>query len=149
PPGWRLVELDFRSCHPSIGFALSGDEQLAADLEHDVYQVVGDLFIPLVSASERRDAGKRLSVSMLFGLSPKGLKEFAREVLGRPPQDGTGEAVWTAWWARYPRLAAFRDQVQGLVREAQARACALEIESPSARISRFSPAEIAGKVDKG
>ena len=150
PPGWLLLEVDFRSCHAAIGVALSGDEQLAADVDADIHQVIGDrMFRSLRDAAGRRAAGKELNNAMLFGMSPAGLRMLTRNVLGRDPKDGTGERGWAAWWLRYPDLAAFRDEVRGLVRQAQVQRSGLEIEAPSGRVSKFRSAELAGKSFKG
>jgi hypothetical protein len=150
PPGWSLLELDFKACHAAIGMALSGDEQLARDLEDDVHQTIGDMVAPPnFSPPHRRALGKQLNNSMLFGMTSHGVRELARDTLGRDALDGTGEGVSGAWWARYPRLAAFRDRVRALVAQAQAEARGVEIVAPSGRRSRFSPAEVAGRVDKG
>ncbi|MBI2377992.1 MAG: hypothetical protein HYV07_28580 [Deltaproteobacteria bacterium] len=149
PPGWSLLELDFKSCHPAIGLALSGDEQLARDLSGDIHQVVGDAVAPQLAQPDRRTLGKRLNNAMLFGLSSYGVRDLALEVLGRPPLDGTVQSLWSAWWARYPRLAAFRDEVIALVRRAQVEGFALEVVAPSGRRSRFSRAEVRGEVAKG
>ncbi|MBI2378506.1 MAG: hypothetical protein HYV07_31195 [Deltaproteobacteria bacterium] len=149
PPGWSLLELDFKSCHPAIGLALSGDEQLERDLSGDIHQLIGDAVAPQRAQPDRRTLGKRLNNAMLFGLSSYGARDLSIEVLGRPPLDGTGQGLWSAWWARYPRLAAFRDEVIALVRTVQLEGFALEIVAPSGRRSRFSPAEVRGEVAKG
>lgn len=149
PDGWSLLELDFRTCHAAIGLALSGDEQLARDLDSDFHQVVGDLFVRLPTKAEQRDAGKRINNAMFFGLTPVGLATLATELLGRPPADGTGVAVWTAWWSRYPKLEAFRKFAQDQVTTAQIYGKPLVIVAPSARISRFAPSEVAGRLAKG
>ena len=148
PPGWSLLEVDFKSCHAAIGLALSGDPQLAADLDGDMHQVVGDMLVPDVEPTGRRTFGKQVNNSVLFGVTPVGLRRLAREVLGRDPGADKAAAAWEAWWSRYVGLAAFRAGVEALVRQAQAQGCALEIEAPSGRVSRFSAAEVAGKVTK-
>lgn len=149
PDGWSLLELDFRTCHAAIGLALSGDEQLARDLDSDFHQVVGELFVRLPTEAERRDAGKRINNAMLFGLTPVGLAELTKELLGRPPADGTGVAVWSAWWSRYPKLEAFRKYVEHQVTTAQIYRQPLVIVAPSGRISRFAPSEVQGGIAKG
>jgi hypothetical protein len=77
---------------------------------------------------------------MLFGAEPSTL----RRNHGLSARDA--ERAWSAWWTRYRRLAELRDHVHALVREAQAKRCALEIEAPSGRVSRFSAAEVAGAI---
>jgi hypothetical protein len=150
PTGWSLLELDYRACHAAIALALSGDEQLAADLERDIHQATGDRFVSDVDdPAKRRDIGKFLNNAMLFGISAQGLRQHALLLLGRLPRDGTGQGVLNAWWARYPRLAAFRDEVETLVRDAQLLRCALEIVAPSGSVSRFSAGEVAGVVGRG
>lgn len=86
---------------------------------------------------------------MLFGLTPVGLAELTKKLLGRPPADGTGVAVWSAWWSRYPKLEAFRKYIQDQVTTAQIYGKPLVIVAPSGRISRFAPSEVAGRVAKG
>ena len=150
PDGWSLIEFDFRSCHAAIGVALSGDEQLAADVDDDVHRVIGDRTLKGVDdAARRRAFGKHVNNAMLFGLSPRGLAALTHEHLGRDPKDGTGERAWSAWWSRYPQLAVFRDEVKALVSEAQASGSAIEIEAPSGRTSKFSAAEVRGRSFKG
>ncbi|MBI2375111.1 MAG: hypothetical protein HYV07_14030 [Deltaproteobacteria bacterium] len=107
------------------------------------------MLVPNLGIVERRALGKQLNNSMLFGLTPNGVRDLAVKVLGREPRDGTGHAVWSAWWARYAKLAAFRDKVFGLVRRAQYERCGLHIRSPSGRLSKYSPAEIQGRVGRG
>ena len=150
PEGWSLIEFDFRSCHAAIGVALSGDEQLAADVENDIHQIIGDIaFKSVDDASLRRTFGKKVNNAMFFGLSPAGLRRLIRDLLGRDPKDGTGERAWSAWWARYPQLAVFRDEVKALVSQAQLQRCSIEVEAPSRRLSKFSAAEAGGRSFKG
>lgn len=149
PAGWSLLELDFKTCHAAIGLALSGDEQLARDLDSDFHKVIGDQLVRLPTEAEQRDAGKRINNAMFFGLTPVGLAELTKELLGRPPADGTGVAVWNAWWSRYAKLAAFRKFVEDQVTTAQIYGKPLVIVAPSGRISRFAPSEVAGRVAKG
>lgn len=148
PGGWVMLELDFRACHPVIAFALSGDEQLGIDLVRDVHQVAGERFFAELPPAERRAAGKKLNNAMLFGLTSHGVRDLAREVLGREPRDRTGTAAWAAWWSCYPRLHALRERFESEVRRAQNAGFAIEIESPSRCISRFSRSEVAGRVEK-
>lgn len=151
PHGWTLLELDYKSCHAAIGHALSGDPTLGADLDADIHQVVGNY---LVSSTEldsaaRKAFGKRVNNAMLFGAGPATLERFTREGLGREPKAGAAEAVWRAWWGRYPRLAAFRDEVQRSVQTAQLNGVGLEIVPPSGRLSKFTAGEVQGRVSKG
>jgi hypothetical protein len=149
PTGSTLVELDFRSCHAAIGLALSGDDRLATNLDGDIHQIIGDEVARNAPKERRRDLGKALNLRMLFGATPMAVAELSAAMLGRPPRDETGETVWRAWWARYPRLGVFRDSVVALVREAQVGGLAIVIESPSGAESRFSRAEVMGRVGKG
>jgi hypothetical protein len=149
PPGSTLLELDFKSCHAAIGFALSGDAQLGADLDGDIHQVVGNLVLPQGDERQRRDFGKSLNNAMFFGQSPHGFGHLAKDYLGVIPPEDLCIKIWNGWWVRYPRLADFRDRVNGLVLQAQASRGAVEIEAPSGRTSRFSPAEVLGEVGAG
>jgi len=150
PAGWTLVEGDFASCHGAIGYALSGDVQLGADLALDFHQVTGDrLATEAVAAEKRRSLGKGVNISLLFGATPHRIREMVRTFLGELPNRAWAEGAWEQWWARYPQLAAFRDHVQALVRQAQAQNRALEVEAPSGRVSRFSASEVRGLVRKG
>jgi len=155
PTGWSLLELDFKSCHAAIGLALSGDPQLGADLAGDIHQLTGDrlpgdlLTGDAATSAGRRDIGKAINNAMLFGLTPDGLQRRVQEALGRDFGEGAGERIWHAWWARYQRLAAFRDKLRAVVEQAQHDEVPFEIASPSGRVSRFSPADIAGRVAKG
>ena len=150
PVGWSLLELDFKSCHAAIGVALSGDEQLANDVHADAHQVVGDAIVPqLGDAAARRHAGKALNNRMLFGGASTAVRELAVEVFGSDSAIADAERVWTWWWSRYPRLAAFRDELREQVIDAQNAGDGLTIEAPSGRLSKFTPGEVAGRVVKG
>ena len=151
PPGWVLLEIDYKSCHAAIGHALSGDPTLGADLDGDIHQLVGNYLVSPteLDSAARKAFGKRVNNAMLFGAGPGTLERFTREGLGREPKAGAAEAVWRAWWARYPRLAAFRDEVQRSVQTAQLNDVALEIVPPSGRLSKFTAGEVQGRVSKG
>lgn len=150
PPGWVLLEVDFRSCHPAIGLAVSGDPQLQRDLAGDIHQLIGDMLAArLDEPAARREFGKFVNNAMLFGLTPVGLGERARRALSPPPAHDLVVRVWNAWWDRYPQLRAFRDQLNESVRFANSLKEALEVIAPSGRVSRFSPAELGGRVTKG
>ena len=149
PAGWTLMELDFRSCHAAIGLALTGDEQLATDVDADVHQVIGDLaFSGEPDPAARRSYGKELNNKMSFWFTIVGLAGLTEDLLGRPPADGTGEKAWRAWWGRYPSLEALRDEVQALVQKAQALGQHLEIVAPSGCVSKFDRRELMGRSFK-
>ena len=150
PPGWSLIELDFRSCHAAIGVALTGDEQLAADVDADVHQVIGDLaFGSEPDAKVRRAYGKELNNSMFYGRTVHGLARLTEDLLRRPPKDRTGERAWNAWWSRYIDLAAFKNEIENLVKNAQTLGQHLEIVAPSGRVLKFSHQELMGRSFKG
>lgn len=50
---------------------------------------------------------------------------------------------------RFPKLLTFRDHVRALVTAAQLQNVAMEVIAPSGRRSRFSAAELRGRVGKG
>lgn len=148
PEGWTLIELDYRSCHASLGVALSGDAQLAADVasEPGIHALSGELYWQALPGAERKAAGKRLNLEMLFGLSTNGLAATARDLLKREPRDP--KRVWDLWWSRYPALAGLRDAVQRMVEQAQFDSSAIEIVAPSGKVSRWSPSEVRGLVHR-
>ena len=149
PPGWSLLVGDYQTCHGWLAHALTEDDALARDLASDIHQVVGDVLEPRVPAHVRRQYGKALNNSMLFGLSPVGLRKLHREFHHVDPGAAWAEQGHAWWWGRYPQLATFRDQVQALVLQAQVENRALHIVAPSGRVSKFSSAELRGKVPKG
>jgi len=153
PPGWTLLEVDFKSCHPAIGVALSGCEALARDVELGIHQRTGDWiwsFAPWRPPAEnRRQLGKRINNMALFGATPHGIRRELTDHLGVDPGHAAAAEVWEAWWHRYPGLLAFAQGVLQLVQQAQAERLALEIVAPSGRRSRFSKAEVLGRVAKG
>lgn len=150
PPGWALLELDFRSCHPAIGLALSKDEQLRADIRADIHQVVGDAFAArLADPVARRRFGKYVNNAMLFGLTPEGLRDYAQRALQPPPSRAQTTAAWEAWWRRYPELWRFRAQVEECVLSARGVGLAITVVAPSGRTSRFSRAEVIGAPKAG
>ena len=148
PEGWNLVEVDFKSCHSALALALSGDDQLAADLDGDVHQTIGDMLAPDQEPPRRRGLGKAVNNAMLFGIGAAGLKRLVPDEIGRGTTMKKANAAWTSWWARYPKLAAFRDRVQNLVRQAQTERRSLEVIAPSDRASRFREDEVAGTFKK-
>ncbi|MBW2255956.1 MAG: hypothetical protein JRI25_15340 [Deltaproteobacteria bacterium] len=150
PQGWTLITGDFKSCHGYLALAVTGDPDLARDLQGDFHQVTGDRMVhPDVEKAKRRDFGKLVNNSMLFGLSARGLQRHAVEFLNHDPGIESASSSWDAWWARYPYLRAFREWVQDLVHQAQVEGRPLEVVSPSGRKSRFSKVEVLGKVAKG
>ena len=150
PMGWSLIELDFKTCHAAIGVALSRDEQLAADVAADAHQLIGDQVArQFATPAQRREVGKALNLMMLFGATSVAVRKLAAESqLGLQSLE-EAERVWTWWWSRYPRLAAFRDALRDVVKEAQTAGDGIEIEAPSGRVSKFSAGEVAGRVAKG
>ncbi|MBW2254966.1 MAG: hypothetical protein JRI25_10265 [Deltaproteobacteria bacterium] len=104
---------------------------------------------PEVEKAKRRDFGKLVNNSMLFGLSAHGLQRHVQDVFDQDPGIESASSVWDAWWGRYVSLRAFREWVQAVVRQAQVEGRALVIEAPSGRKSRFSKVEVLGGVGKG
>lgn len=148
--GWTLMEVDFRSCHAAIGVALSGDEQLAADVAGDIHQIVGDAVVPaLDDPAQRRELGKALNNRMLFGATPRALRDLAAAWKLPVTDVAQYEPIWTWWWRRYPRLGAFAASVTAAVGQAQLSNAALDVVAPSGRVSRFTAAEVRGQVERG
>lgn len=140
PAHQALTSYDYSSAHPRMAYALSGDPLLGEDLERDVHQLTGDRLAPQLEPWQRREIGKAVNNSMLFGLSPEGLgRDLARRGLRLDAR-----AAHAAWWQRYPQLEALRLDLQHRVALAQHLAVPLEVLSPSGRVSRFSAAEVRG-----
>ena len=149
PGGWTLLVGDFVACHPHLGLALSGDAQLARDLRGDFHQLIGDMAARKRDRATRRRVGKQLNNCLLFGASPAGLRHAIVEELGDDPGLDRAKHTWEQWWARYPALASFRDEVISLVAQAQQENLAIEIVAPSGWTSRFGAGEVRGVVGKG
>jgi hypothetical protein len=147
---WVQVEGDFSSCHGYIAFGLSGDDQLKADLAAGFHQVTGDWMLTGdAEAPFRRRIGKAVNNAMLFGMESAGLLRLISKFFPGQVPEAWARRAWELWWSRYPRLAAFRDHIQELVRVAQQARVGFDIISPSGRLSRFAPYEVRGEVGKG
>ncbi|MBW2256761.1 MAG: hypothetical protein JRI25_19500 [Deltaproteobacteria bacterium] len=150
PPGWTLITGDFKSCHGYLAFGITGDPDLARDLAAGFHQVTGDWIVDhSVEKAKRRDFGKLVNNSMLFGLSAYGLQRHVQEVFEHDPGIEWASWAWDAWWARYGSVRAFREEVQDVVRQAQLDRRGLVIVSPAGWKSTFYRAEVMGKVAKG
>jgi len=150
PDPWEQLVGDFTSCHGHIAFGLSGDVQLAADLAAGLHQVTGDwLLTAAVDPPLRRAVGKAVNNAMLFGMESGGFHRLINKFFpGQVTMDWATRA-WQTWWARYPTLSAFRDQVRSVVLYAQSNRRRITITAPSGRPSRFSPGEVLGQIAKG
>jgi len=150
PPGWSMVAADYTACHAHIALGLCGDSTLALDLKGDFHDLTGKRLVgPCMRPPSRRAFGKVVNSAMLFGLRPKRLRQLAVAHFGPIVTARWAEQAWAAWWSHYPRLDGLAGRVHSLVQQAQAQNAALELVSPSGRVSRFSPAEVKGRVGKG
>lgn len=151
PQGWTRLEADFETCHGWIAHALTGDLALARDLEQDFHQVTGDALMRDLGLCPHcsRGFGKALNNAMLFGCTPWRVGWLFGQFARRRPLTGWAEQAHAWWWGRYPKVRSFRDQVQELVLQAQVENRGLTVVGPSGRVSKFSSAELCGKVPRG
>jgi len=149
PEGYTLLCGDFVACHAQLAHALTGDTALALDLAGDFHQVTGDALAPWAAAKKRRDFGKAINNCLLYGATAWRVGWYSERFFGEHPGDGWAARAHEWWWDRYPQLAAFRDYVQELVIHAQRENQALHVVAPSGWTSKFSAAELRGKVPKG
>lgn len=144
-PGHLCIDLDVTACHLSIAAAVSGDPRLQADLQHDVHQVVGDLFVPEIkNARTRRELGKAVNNPILNGVSPEGLCDDLMKHGWQNVELEWVDWLMEAWWARYPGLGAWLDELDSGLADRALHGLPLTIEAPDGHTFRFSPAEVAG-----
>ena len=150
PRPWQLIEADFKSCHGYIALALSGDEQLASDLDSGFHEATGAWLLSAEAGPVlRRKAGKKVNNAMIFGLSARGLQRAVSSLVDGPVPLDWACRCWAQWWDRYPRFRDFRDQAMQDISAAQAAGQKVSFASPSGWVTAFAPAEVRGKIARG
>ncbi|HVF35665.1 MAG TPA: DNA polymerase, partial [Candidatus Saccharimonadia bacterium] len=115
PPGYRLVAADYSQIELRIMAHLSGDEGLArAFRAHDDIhrRTAADVFgvAPDAVDANMRRAAKAINFGLMYGMGAHGLA--IRLDISR----GEAQEYMDLYFARYPRVRAFMDQMRGQAR---------------------------------
>jgi DNA polymerase-1 len=113
PEGRVLVKADYSQIELRIAAKISGDERMLVAFAEglDIHEITARSLTGCEEVSkEERKLAKALNFGLLYGMSPKSLRNYARTSYGVEMTSEEAERYWRGFFETYPGLKAWHDR---------------------------------------